>query len=857
LKETEIGYRSADDLSVRQQERARIDDQIAQVIERLGRPAVDDHKALLLPVGVVGGLRELIAAHSGLEAAEEVARNELASAEDRHDEAVNAKARVGSPIDVTALQAIADRHQGDGVDAKLQHRQDSRATLAQEIDEALLGLGPWQGDVEALMILPAPDRGKVARWQKDQDSAAQEQALIREQMAGKEAERDRLVAELDRLRQRTGAIDDEQSLTARASRDQAWKAHRNVLSEDGIDGDKARTTADHFEAAMADDDQLAAARSDHVRDLERFRSAGDQMALIEADIASSGRRLQTVQQQAGEMTAISEKALNAMGLPVDMELADLERWLACRDALLERRVVFRSLETEIAKIEHACSDIVARLADAIEAVGESTDRSVSLREQWGQAQRIIERAKARVTEIASVQRELERVETELRTRKHNLETAKQSMLEWQDRWTALVAGSWLGEQGRGRTPGEVAETLELLADLPAKLEKRDDLGQQIEAMHDGKARFTEVVRALATEAGEDFDEDRVVELADRLRHRLAQAREHERIAISKWGDLERSRQRYREAEQGLETIKTRLTPMFQRFSAADLQDFGQKLDQARVKLDLVRQIKACEQQLVERLKTPSLAAAESKIEVAVADDADIDRLQAELVELETLLDDQDERVARLFHEREVADQAISRIGGDGAVARLEEERRTLLLDIEDRAERYLRLRIGSAAAEHALQLYRSRHQSSMMTRASHAFQQITGGHFEGLTTTHGKDGDILVGMSSTGGSQVATAMSKGTRFQLYLALRMAGFFEFVEQHGPLPFVADDIMETFDDDRSAETFKLLVGLAEKGQVIYLTHHRHLCDLARQACGRQVRVHELPPPLASASAAIAAA
>jgi uncharacterized protein YhaN len=289
----------------------------------------------------------------------------------------------------------------------------------------------------------------------------------------------------------------------------------------------------------------------------------------------------------------------------------------------------------------------------------------------------------------------------------------------------------------------------------------------------------------------------------------------------------------------------------------DLDDLGQKLDQASAKVELVRQIRACEQQLVERLKVSSLAAAESKIEAAVADDADIDRLQRELVELETSLDDQDERVARLFHERELTDQAVSVIGGDGEVARLEEERQALLLDIEDRAERYLRLKIGSAAAEHALQLYRSRHQSSMMTRASHAFQRITSGRFDGLTTTPGKEGEILVGMPSTGGSQVATAMSKGTRFQLYLALRMAGFFEFVEQHEPLPFIADDIMETFDDDRSAETFKLLAGLAEKGQVIYLTHHMHLCDLARQVCGGRVRIHQLPPPATNISTNIAAA
>ncbi len=60
----------------------------------------------------------------------------------------------------------------------------------------------------------------------------------------------------------------------------------------------------------------------------------------------------------------------------------------------------------------------------------------------------------------------------------------------------------------------------------------------------------------------------------------------------------------------------------------------------------------------------------------------------------------------------------------------------------------------------------------------------------------------------------------------------------------VPFVADDIMETFDDDRSAEAFQLLSGIAEKGQVIYLTHHAHMRDIARKVCGKGVHVHELP-------------
>jgi uncharacterized protein YhaN len=58
----------------------------------------------------------------------------------------------------------------------------------------------------------------------------------------------------------------------------------------------------------------------------------------------------------------------------------------------------------------------------------------------------------------------------------------------------------------------------------------------------------------------------------------------------------------------------------------------------------------------------------------------------------------------------------------------------------------------------------------------------------------------------------------------------------------VPFIADDIMETFDDFRAEETFRLFAQMAGVGQVIYLTHHRHLCDIARTVCP-QVHIHDL--------------
>jgi uncharacterized protein YhaN len=60
----------------------------------------------------------------------------------------------------------------------------------------------------------------------------------------------------------------------------------------------------------------------------------------------------------------------------------------------------------------------------------------------------------------------------------------------------------------------------------------------------------------------------------------------------------------------------------------------------------------------------------------------------------------------------------------------------------------------------------------------------------------------------------------------------------------VPFVSDDIMETFDDFRAEEAFRLFADMAEVGQVIYLTHHPHLCDIAARVCPK-AQIHRLGP------------
>src|SRR5208283_321451 len=156
-------------------------------------------------------------------------------------------------------------------------------------------------------------------------------------------------------------------------------------------------------------------------------------------------------------------------------------------------------------------------------------------------------------------------------------------------------------------------------------------------------------------------------------------------------------------------------------------------------------------------------------------------------------------------------KALSAVGGDDAVARIEEKRRTILEEIKEGAWRYLTLRAGVAGAEQALKLYRDRHRGAMMERASKAFSEISRGAYRGLTAEPNGESETLIALGADGGSKAAEQLSKGARFQLYLALRVAGYHELAKVRRPAPFIADDIMETFDHFRAEEALRLFADM----------------------------------------------
>jgi uncharacterized protein YhaN len=144
-----------------------------------------------------------------------------------------------------------------------------------------------------------------------------------------------------------------------------------------------------------------------------------------------------------------------------------------------------------------------------------------------------------------------------------------------------------------------------------------------------------------------------------------------------------------------------------------------------------------------------------------------------------------------------------------------------------------------------MERYRQSNQSPVLSIASDYFKTMTQGSFAGLRADFDDKGDPVIKAKRPDGKMLILAeMSDGSRDQLFLALRLGGLARYVTANGPMPFIVDDVLVHFDDDRSAAALAALGELAKETQVVFFTHHKHLISLAKSSVSDEIlRVHKL--------------
>ncbi|MFP3920870.1 MAG: hypothetical protein ACLFU3_04095, partial [Dichotomicrobium sp.] len=814
-------------------------------LEKLGVQPDADPRKLLVPAPVASELDALIRDHDQLSADLKAAKEEAENARLARDEIAQSLKTVGERIEPALLHQLRRDMRAAQSAADTAELEQSAADAEAKCDAAYAALHPWSGTADALRALTVPEPEDLRRW--TDELAALKDAC--EQAERKRAEQVERAAELrsaaDALREATGLLGDDDLKLAREARDASWRAHRQAISDGALTA--IRETADVFEGAMEADDRARDDRERHRDDAARLRQLTADAAQAEAAAERAEQDRDTRQKEIDGLQARIDAASAKCGLPAGWEPERIGRWIDARERALAAQAEFDAatakLERQIEHRETVHEQLMANLA----AAGSAPGGDLALNVLCELAETVLQEAESREVKRAQKREELAKAKAQLEARQRRVEEAREAQEDWTARWDALIGSCWLGAQGRERTPAEIREILRLLDDLGRSLERCEAFKRDIARWRSAEDEFLALCREVCAATGAPLDETDPAQTVTALRDGLENARQLSARREQTETEIARLGEKLAEAQRDLEKVDTELLAMCARFGVPDVEKLRETIEKVRRKSEIAGEITELEAGLREIFDGRPLGEIERELS-----GCDRDSLAAEADQLTEQLNESQERVQHLYHEMKTAEERVEAVGADEKAAELAEERRVLLLQMEEETQRYLRLVAGVSAADAALRLYRDRHRSQMMLNAGNAFRHITGGRFTDLQSRPDKDGETLIAIKAGGGSLVVGEMSDATRDQLYLALRLAGYREFAGTREPLPFIGDDIMQSFDEDRTRASFEMLADAARLGQVIYLTHHAHVCELARQAVGDAVTVHELPGPGAGAAA-----
>ena len=778
-----------------------------------------DPQALLLGAAEITALETARDALREARGARDAEAAEVALLQDRLDQASEALKRLRATASApSGLADLLARFDLDRLAPAVAAARQAHWAAEDALAEALAALRHGGTVFASLPDCPIDAAGAQA--------LAVQHAEAMAQLARAKAERDGFLAEAaaqQAQRDALGArvIPDAEARAARDHRDALWQDHRAALSP---------ATADAFHAAMTQLDALADARLAAARELGQLREI--ERALVEAQSRArqAEARVDTI---AAEMTGIeAQMAGIAASLGLDgLSPAGLQDWVARHAAAAKAA---HQLD-RLAQRDGATFARAERLLAALQPVIGLEDPDFEGALAAARALAAGERRQAEQEAAAEATRA--QLERDLGRRQAKLARLDDQLLEAGESWRALVAEHF----GGALEPDLLMAELGALRDLREHEARRAQADRQVTTMEADQQRFASAMAALAMQQGIAAAPDPLetfATLRDTAQAAQAAQAQHDRL-VTAIAEMTQARDA---AQRQLDEIAGQVQQIGGIFPAdaptATLDELRQTLTRAREAIDRRARIAELDSAILSDLGASDLDSARQ----ALGSDT-LAALEAEAGGLEADIARAEEALSAATEARTHAARDLAAVTGDAEIAALVQHKAALELQIEAALLDYIARDFGLRLADEAIRRYRDAHRGAMMEATERAFADLTNGAYTRLLSVPDGASELLQVIAADGGAKQVTDLSKGTRFQLYLALRAAAYEQLVALGVRLPFFCDDIFETFDEDRTRAACRLMERIGQSGQAIYLTHHRHVVEIARQSCKRPPTVHAL--------------
>ena len=778
----------------------------------------------LPPVPVIKDAQRRLRQHPKLAADAAAAAENLAAAELALAASLGELAGLADQGDVAALGDLVGLLRAGGdpglrLDAGRRKLRDAEAALRSSLaampDRAL--------PEAALNDTAAPSEAKLEAAGKalNQAEAAQAQA-VRDHAARVvdiETEQARLAA-----LERTAMLPAPDALAnARAERDALW----TLLCGPGRPDATAAVALDR---AMRHADGVADALITHGREVAEATALRGHLASLEIERA----------RQADAMTRSATAAAAARGTLLAIaraaggdteDVAGLRSFLRAREAAVACRCARDAAARELADLEGVLNTLGQRLAAAIDAEPGSV---AELGGMLARADRLIEADRDLAARRRSLTEQTSRHRAARAASAIAADKAARALTEWEATWQGVAAELARPDGEAPATTGDAMVQIEELRQAEAAISERQG---RIDGMRAAVDLLAVKVAGLASLSAE-LAALAPIEAAAAFHHRL-QA-EHREAA------------RCQDADRRIEQSEAKLAVAVADATAAAVMLGGLRAallvatdEAAERRLERIRAVVAARADVAEALRQLALQGGGQTVEALAARagettaEADVDRIAA-------IDAAEQDRAARIGTAREVAAAAAAALeqAGNGLDATEAAHRREAAqAHLARTADEALLLHTTHALLQAALDRQASSADQPLLARIGEVFHAITGGAQAGVRVEDSRDGQVMVALEADRVTRKSLdQLSEGTSDQLYLALRIAALEDYARGASPLPFIADDILQTFDDPRTTATLRALTELSEQVQVVVLTHHPHVGALAA-GLGDAVRVISL--------------
>jgi uncharacterized protein YhaN len=381
------------------------------------------------------------------------------------------------------------------------------------------------------------------------------------------------------------------------------------------------------------------------------------------------------------------------------------------------------------------------------------------------------------------------------------------LTELQAEWQSASQG--LSPQTLAVEPGRLAAAMAEAGGLLEQAAKQAGRTSELEAESRELAR--ELAQLLEGDVPSDWP-SAVKQAKEACRARIQAGQEAARLERKAEQEHAAAEERYRE-----------LSCLLADAGLADME----ALKQARGRARQVDQLTAKLGEVEARLgKLPECAGASSDLQAC--GDA-VSSAQSKAKDLEAQAGELSQQRGRLEQELRQLNQAQSVAQAESVLEGLRRRRKDL-------ARSHGVLLLAGACLERAMQSFRLEAQPSLLRKASGFLHKTSAGAYEWLGSNifdnkPGQEPDLSARPRAGAMERQAQALSRGTRDQLYLCLRLALAQEITEGREQVPLLLDDPLVNFDDQRMAATLAMLVELAGERQTLLLTCHRSQYELAQ--------------------------